>query len=91
MKSFLHLTILMAAIVTIEGQFWTNDRWKHWEWITFGTGWDNDWDVNLSNDWWRSEEAKEANGQRFQLCDKDGEIGLTLDELKNCEVSFSLC
>ena len=37
-----------------------------------------------------SNEAKKTHGLMFDLCNEDGEKGLTWDELKNCEVSFSL-
>ena len=85
MKSFQYLTILMVAIVTIEAQFWSDSQWQRWEWMNFGAFFTpypgRADDLN---------KAKEAGGQRFELCDKDGVMGLTWDELKDCEVSFSL-
>ena len=33
--------------------------------------------------------SEEANQGIFKDCDEDGETGLTWDELKHCEVSFS--
>ena len=77
MKSFQYLTILMVAFVTIEAQLWTDLDWKRWEWMTWGTGYRND-------------KAEEPSHQRFELCDEDGQTGLTWDELKDCEVSCSL-
>ena len=83
MKSFQYLTILMVAIVAIEAQLWTDQQWRHWEWMTWGTGY--------GNDGWREDEAdEEPSHQRFDLCDEDGQTGLTWDELKDCEVSCSL-
>ena len=77
MKSFQYLTILMVAIVAIEAQLWTDHQWRVWEWMTWGTGYRND-------------ETEEPSHQRFDLCDEDGQTGLTWDELKDCEVSCSL-
>ena len=65
----------MVAIVAIEAQLWTDLDWRRWEWMTWGTGYRND-------------EAEEPGHQRFDLCDEDGQTGLTWDELKDCEVSF---
>ena len=83
MKSLtLYLTILMVTIGTIEAQWgiegWIDQQLTQWEWMIFGTGYGRDGEV------------REGNSQTFQLCDEDGETGLTWDELKDCEVGCSL-
>ena len=83
----------MLAIVAIEAQDWTDDQWEQWECLAWG--WQcNDWPWCWDCSWWNWKEdlnkAKEANRKGFQFCDEDGEIGLTWDELQNCEVNFLL-
>ena len=82
MKSFQYLTILMVAIVANEAQLWNDQQWRRWEWMTFGTGYCEPYP-------WCFDRSEEANQGIFKDCDEDGETGLTWDELKHCEVSFS--